>query len=98
MTPSQEIYNPGGGRGPVYTKSLCSSLNEVICHGIPDSRKLQDGDKLSVFLTRGDENYSVEAGQMIDKTYRIEKVTEAAVVLTYLPLGVRQTLQIQAGN
>ncbi len=60
--------------------------------------KLQDGDKLAVFLTRGDENYSVTAGQMIDTVYRVETVSEAAVVLTYLPLGVRQTLQIHAGN
>jgi methionyl aminopeptidase len=31
-----------GYRG--YPKSLCSSLNEVICHGIPDSTVLLDGD------------------------------------------------------
>ncbi|KAF9945441.1 Methionine aminopeptidase 1 [Mortierella alpina] len=27
-----------------YTKSCCTSVNEVICHGIPDQRKLKDGD------------------------------------------------------
>ncbi|NEE59058.1 M24 family metallopeptidase, partial [Streptomyces sp. SID8455] len=31
-----------GYRG--FPKSLCSSLNEVICHGIPDSTVLRDGD------------------------------------------------------
>ncbi len=31
-----------GYRG--FPKSLCSSLNEVICHGIPDSTVVQDGD------------------------------------------------------
>ena len=25
-------------------KSVCTSVNEVVCHGIPDSRDLQDGD------------------------------------------------------
>ena len=27
-----------------FPKSVCTSVNEVICHGIPDSRQLQDGD------------------------------------------------------
>jgi len=30
-----------------FPKSVCSSVNEVICHGIPDARKLQDGDIVS---------------------------------------------------
>jgi methionyl aminopeptidase len=27
-----------------YPKSMCTSINEVICHGIPDDRPLQEGD------------------------------------------------------
>lgn len=27
-----------------FPKSCCTSVNEVICHGIPDSRRLQEGD------------------------------------------------------
>ena len=38
-----------GYRG--YPKSLCSSLNEVICHGIPDSTELVDGDMRSIDIT-----------------------------------------------
>jgi methionyl aminopeptidase len=34
-----------------YPKSLCTSVNEVICHGIPDSRRLQDGDIVNVDVT-----------------------------------------------
>jgi methionyl aminopeptidase len=34
-----------------YPKSLCTSVNEVICHGIPDSRTLQDGDVVKVDIT-----------------------------------------------
>ncbi len=34
-----------------YRKSLCTSVNEVICHGIPDSRPLQDGDVVKVDIT-----------------------------------------------
>ena len=33
-----------------YPKASCTSVNEVICHGIPDSRPLQDGD-ICHFLT-----------------------------------------------
>jgi methionyl aminopeptidase len=38
-----------GYRG--YPKSLCTSVNEVICHGIPDSRPLRDGDVVKVDVT-----------------------------------------------
>jgi methionyl aminopeptidase len=34
-----------------YPKSLCTSVNEVICHGIPDSRPLADGDAVKVDIT-----------------------------------------------
>lgn len=35
-----------------FPKSCCTSVNEVICHGIPDRRPLQDGDILNgLFLT-----------------------------------------------
>lgn len=33
---------------PPYPKTICTSLNEVICHGIPDKRPLQDGDILNI--------------------------------------------------
>jgi methionyl aminopeptidase len=38
-----------GYRG--FPKSLCTSLNEVICHGIPDSTVLRDGDIVNIDLT-----------------------------------------------
>src|SRR4029079_5070050 len=34
-----------------FPKSVCTSANEVICHGIPDSRVLQDGDILNIDVT-----------------------------------------------
>ncbi|MFM7508695.1 MAG: type I methionyl aminopeptidase [Actinomycetota bacterium] len=34
-----------------FPKSLCSSVNEVICHGIPDSRRLTDGDIVNLDVT-----------------------------------------------
>merc|ERR1719335_601105 len=34
-----------------FLKSVCTSVNECICHGIPDSRPLRDGDILNVDVT-----------------------------------------------
>jgi methionyl aminopeptidase len=34
-----------------FPKSCCTSVNEVICHGIPDDRKLQDGDLVNLDIT-----------------------------------------------
>jgi len=38
-----------GYRG--FPKSLCTSANEVICHGIPDSRVVEDGDIVNIDIT-----------------------------------------------
>src|SRR3954447_14603882 len=38
-----------GYRG--FPKSLCTSVNEVICHGIPDRRPLEDGDLVKIDIT-----------------------------------------------
>jgi methionyl aminopeptidase len=34
-----------------FPKSLCTSVNEIICHGIPDARRLEDGDVVKVDIT-----------------------------------------------
>ena len=46
--------NYGRGKGPrgrPFPKSVCTSINEVICHGIPDSRSLKEGDIVNVDVT-----------------------------------------------
>ena len=49
------IRDNGGYSAPLYyrgfTKSLCTSLNHVVCHGIPSERILQDGDAVNVDVT-----------------------------------------------
>nr|WP_239022249.1 type I methionyl aminopeptidase [Nocardioides yefusunii] len=56
-----------GYRG--FSKSLCSSVNEVICHGIPDARVLEDGDIVNIDITafihgvHGDTNAMFFAGE-----------------------------------
>lgn len=34
-----------------FPKSVCTSVNEIICHGIPDQRKLEDGDIVNIDVT-----------------------------------------------
>ena len=80
------IRDNGGYSAPLYyrgfTKSLCTSLNHVICHGVPSERTLQEGDALNVDVTAiVDEYYgdtsrmycigktSVKLNNLIDATY-----------------------------
>ena len=80
------IRDNGGYSAPLYyrgfEKSLCTSLNHVICHGIPCERILEEGDILNVDVTAvvngfyGDTSrmysigkISVKAQNLIDATY-----------------------------
>ena len=47
-----------------FPKSVCVSINEVICHGIPGSRVLEDGDIVNVDITSILEGYYADASQM----------------------------------
>lgn len=46
----------------------------------------------TVLLSRGEESFSVRAGETIDPDYRLETVTAEALTIVYLPLNERQTL------
>src|SRR6202043_3787150 len=71
-----------GYRG--YPKSLCTSLNEAICHGIPDDTVISGGDIVNVDITayingvHGDTNATFLAGQ-VDEESRllVERTYEA---------------------
>jgi len=56
--------------------------------------KLAEEQTTTVFLVAGDRNLVVKAGDLIDNTYRLEEVTDSAVVLTYLPMNQQQRLAI----
>jgi hypothetical protein len=51
-----------------------------------------------VFLQRGDQSYSIRAGDKLDGEYRVSKVTESTITFVYLPMNKRQTLEIPAVN
>ena len=80
------IRDNGGYSAPLYyrgfEKSLCTSLNHVICHGIPGERILEEGDIVNVDVTAIVDGYygdtsrmysigkiSVKAQNLIDATY-----------------------------
>ncbi len=68
-----------------FPKSLCSSVNEVICHGIPDSRKLVDGDIVNIDITtfiegvHGDTNATFTVGHVDDESLRLIAATRVAM-------------------
>lgn len=54
--------------------------------------QLAEAGRTMVFLSTGDRNHVVAAGDVIDNLYRIEEIGASAVVITYLPMNMQQTL------
>ncbi|NNF55876.1 MAG: type I methionyl aminopeptidase [Acidimicrobiales bacterium] len=77
--PSPLLYP--GTKAP-YPKSVCASVNEVICHGIPDSRPLEDGDILNLDVTlfkegvHGDTNATFFVGEVDALSQRLVRITK----------------------
>ena len=76
-TPTRSPLNYNG-----FPKSVCTSVNEVICHGIPDSRALQDGDIVNLDVTayidgvHGDTNATFFVGDVDPASRQLVRVTE----------------------
>ena len=72
-----------GYRG--FPKSLCTSVNEVICHGIPDARPLEDGDLVKIDLTayvdgvHGDNCATYLCGDVDEESRLLARRTEEAL-------------------
>jgi methionyl aminopeptidase len=68
-----------------FPKSLCTSVNEVICHGIPDSRVVEDGDIVNVDITgyiggvHGDNNATFLAGDVDEESRLLVERTEESL-------------------
>jgi methionyl aminopeptidase len=82
----------GGGGGPPFPKSVCTSVNEVVCHGIPGSYVLKDGDIINVDVTHifngfhGDTSATFYVGRRLSDAAK--RVTEVA--RRSLDLGIQQ--------
>jgi methionyl aminopeptidase len=69
-----------------YTHSCCTSINHVVCHGIPGPKKLQDGDIVNVDVTpivdgwHGDSNRTYLVGSVPIKARRLVEVTYEAMM------------------
>jgi len=68
-----------------FPKSCCTSLNEVICHGIPDSTVIEDGDIVNIDVTayidgvHGDTNQTFLVGDVAEQTrLLVDRTREAA--------------------
>lgn len=68
-----------------FPKSVCTSVNECICHGIPDSRPLQDGDIVNIDVTvylngyHGDTSKTFFCGTIDDDAKKLVEVTRTSL-------------------
>lgn len=69
-----------------YPKSCCVSLNEIVCHGIPDSTVIQDGDIVNIDVTafkngvHGDTNATFMAGNVSEEHRLLVERTKEALM------------------
>lgn len=68
-----------------FPKSVCTSVNECICHGIPDSRALEDGDIINIDVTvylngyHGDTSATFLCGEVDDEAKKLVQVTKESL-------------------
>ncbi|TCV89642.1 hypothetical protein [Sulfurirhabdus autotrophica] len=60
--------------------------------------KLIDGGKLSIFLSKQDRNFIIKEGDTLEGMYRVESITPSNITLTYIPLNIKQIMQIGEMN
>ncbi|KAE9613031.1 hypothetical protein Lal_00027387 [Lupinus albus] len=85
----QMIIDNGAYPSPLgyggFPKSVCTSVNECICHGIPDSRALQDGDIVNIDVTvflngyHGDTSATFFCGDVDDEARKLVQVTKESL-------------------
>lgn len=75
----------GDPDAPRYPKALCTSVNEVVLHGIPDSRPLEEGDIINLDVTiyldgvHGDCSATFPIGKVDGESARLLKATKDAL-------------------
>ena len=69
-----------------YPKSICTSINHVVCHGIPNDKPLREGDVVNIDLTvivdgwHGDSSRMFAIGEISRKAQRLLEVTYDALM------------------
>lgn len=85
ITSRGAIPAPLGYRG--FPKSICTSVNHVVCHGIPSEKKLKDGDIINIDVTvivdgwHGDTSRMYFVGETGIKAKRLVQVTYDAMMI-----------------
>ena len=70
-----------------YRKSICTSINHVVCHGIPDDKPLREGDIINLDVTlildgwHGDSSRMYGVGEIARRAERLLEVTHEALML-----------------
>ena len=83
----QAIPAPLNYGNPPFPKSICTSVNHVICHGIPADKKLKDGDSVNIDVTvikdgyHGDTSKMFVVGKPSIMTERLIRVTQEALYI-----------------
>jgi hypothetical protein len=54
--------------------------------------RYEEGGARTILLVKGDRVYTVAEGEIIEQTYRVERLADGQLELTYLPLGTRQSI------
>jgi methionyl aminopeptidase len=70
-----------------YTRSCCTSINHVVCHGIPDEKPLREGDIVNIDVTlivdgwHGDSSRMYAVGELPRRAERLLEVTHECLML-----------------
>jgi methionyl aminopeptidase len=70
-----------------FPKSVCTSINDVVCHGIPSARKLEDGDIINVDVTHlykgyhGDTSATFYVGQPSEAAKKVTEISRRCLAL-----------------
>jgi methionyl aminopeptidase len=94
ITEAGAIPAPLDYRG--FPKSVCTSVNHVVCHGIPDDKKLKNGDIINVDITsivdgwHGDTSRTFFVGEVSTRAKRLTQITYDAMM--------RGIEQVKPGN
>ncbi|MBP6345540.1 type I methionyl aminopeptidase [Neisseriaceae bacterium CLB008] len=86
VTPATLNYTPEGCTP--FPKSMCTSVNHVICHGIPDDKALKNGDAMNIDVTiitkegwHGDSSRMFLVGKVAPHVERLARITHECMML-----------------
>jgi methionyl aminopeptidase len=83
-----------------YRKSLCTSVNEVVCHGIPDDRRLRPGDIVNCDITayvdgmHGDTSATFAVGPLDTPTQALVDLTRDCLLVGIAAVGPDRDLSV----